>query len=356
MQSLNHWTARKVPTPTCKLPMPPAPWEWRTPSQHPVPKLASLPRSLGMVPPALWWFECMLCVLLERQSRAFLESPWREWGPSQSSEPLACVTSGPPLLWHPRAFQSPQSVPSSFLLGSVPQGSHLLSLLQAPGVLLQPMEVCVGRVLSPHPRASLSQSITSVHVLSPSLADRQHWATVLSCYLVLKLQSGGRLIIYGQVSVSVWQVWRRDEGCNPCRNLSPFSSSCSSSTGKRGASHPLPLHTSVYSTCGTTRCFPTDTRTRSLPGDQRQFNQRGPTVVFFNIYFCCAGSLLLLTDFLQLQRAGAPLCCSAQASHCGGFSDCRAQALKHGLSGSAACGSFPDQGSNPCPLHWQADS
>ena len=147
MQSLNHWTARKVPTPTCKLPMPPAPWEWRTPSQHPVPKLASLPRSLGMVPPALWWFECMLCVLLERQSRAFLESPWREWGPSQSSEPLACVTSGPPLLWHPRAFQSPQSVPSSFLLGSVPQGSHLLSLLQAPGVLLQPMEVCVGRVL-----------------------------------------------------------------------------------------------------------------------------------------------------------------------------------------------------------------
>ena len=24
--------------------------------------------------------------------------------------------------------------------------------------------------------------------------------------------------------------------------------------------------------------------------------------------------------------------------------------------GSAACGIFPDQGSNPCPLHWQADS
>ena len=27
----------------------------------------------------------------------------------------------------------------------------------------------------------------------------------------------------------------------------------------------------------------------------------------------------------------------------------------HGLSCSAACGTFPDQGSNPCPLHWQAD-
>ena len=28
----------------------------------------------------------------------------------------------------------------------------------------------------------------------------------------------------------------------------------------------------------------------------------------------------------------------------------------HGPSCSAACGIFPDQGSNPCPLHWQADS
>ena len=28
----------------------------------------------------------------------------------------------------------------------------------------------------------------------------------------------------------------------------------------------------------------------------------------------------------------------------------------HGSSCSTACGIFPDQGSNPCPLHWQADS
>ena len=27
-----------------------------------------------------------------------------------------------------------------------------------------------------------------------------------------------------------------------------------------------------------------------------------------------------------------------------------------GFSCSAACGIFPDQGSNPCPLHWQVDS
>ena len=30
--------------------------------------------------------------------------------------------------------------------------------------------------------------------------------------------------------------------------------------------------------------------------------------------------------------------------------------VAHGLSCSAACGIFPDQGSNPCPLHWQAGS
>ena len=30
--------------------------------------------------------------------------------------------------------------------------------------------------------------------------------------------------------------------------------------------------------------------------------------------------------------------------------------VPHGPSCSAACGIFPDQGSNPCPLHWQADS
>ena len=30
--------------------------------------------------------------------------------------------------------------------------------------------------------------------------------------------------------------------------------------------------------------------------------------------------------------------------------------VAHGPSRSATCGILPDQGSNPCPLHWQADS
>ena len=45
--------------------------------------------------------------------------------------------------------------------------------------------------------------------------------------------------------------------------------------------------------------------------------------------------------------------CGARASHCGGFSCCRAQALEQGLS---SCGIFPDQGLNLCPLHWQTYS
>ena len=72
---------------------------------------------------------------------------------------------------------------------------------------------------------------------------------------------------------------------------------------------------------------------------------------------------------------GATLHRSARASHYRSISCCRAQApdeqaqqlwltgsrhtgsvvAAHGPSCSTACGIFPDQGSNPCPLHWQAD-
>ena len=34
----------------------------------------------------------------------------------------------------------------------------------------------------------------------------------------------------------------------------------------------------------------------------------------------------------------------------------QAQWLEYRLLGSTTCGIFPDQGSNPCSLHWQADS
>ena len=39
-----------------------------------------------------------------------------------------------------------------------------------------------------------------------------------------------------------------------------------------------------------------------------------------------------------------------------GLSSFASRALGHGLSCSTACGIFLDQGSDLCPLHWQADS
>ena len=45
-----------------------------------------------------------------------------------------------------------------------------------------------------------------------------------------------------------------------------------------------------------------------------------------------------------------PLLLWSTGSRCTGSA-----AVAHGPSCSAAYGIFPDQGSNPCPLHWQAD-
>ena len=39
-----------------------------------------------------------------------------------------------------------------------------------------------------------------------------------------------------------------------------------------------------------------------------------------------------------------------------GFRRAGSVVVAHGPSRSAACGIFPDQSSNSCPLHWQADS
>ena len=88
----------------------------------------------------------------------------------------------------------------------------------------------------------------------------------------------------------------------------------------------------------------------------------------------------LINLFVYLFLAALGLCCYAWAfSSCGergllfvavrgllivvaslvaehGLRSAGSVVVAHGLSCSAACGIFPDQGSNPCPLHWQADS
>ena len=70
----------------------------------------------------------------------------------------------------------------------------------------------------------------------------------------------------------------------------------------------------------------------------------------------------------SLQR---PLLLQSTSSRCLGFSSCDTRvsatlarglqsassaAVVYGLSCSVACGILPDQGSNLCTLHWQADS
>ena len=85
---------------------------------------------------------------------------------------------------------------------------------------------------------------------------------------------------------------------------------------------------------------------------------------FIYLFFGCVGSSFLCEGFLQLRRAGGH-----SSSRCAGLSLSRPLLLRstgsrhagsvivaHGPSCSAACGIFPEQGSNPCPLHRQADS
>ena len=92
-----------------------------------------------------------------------------------------------------------------------------------------------------------------------------------------------------------------------------------------------------------------------------------------SINFGCTGSLLLLEC---LWRAGALLslwcmgfsmqrfsCFGGQALGvlasvvvAPGLQSAGSEVVVHGLSCSAACGIFLEQGSNLCPLHWQADS
>ena len=69
----------------------------------------------------------------------------------------------------------------------------------------------------------------------------------------------------------------------------------------------------------------------------------------------CAG--LSLSRPLPLRSTGSRRAGSVVVVHGLSCSRCAGSVVVvHGLSCSAACGIFSDQGSNPCPLHWQADS
>ena len=84
----------------------------------------------------------------------------------------------------------------------------------------------------------------------------------------------------------------------------------------------------------------------------------------FLIYFCLCWVFVSVRGLSLVAASGGH-----SSSWCAGLSLLRPLLLQstgsrragsvvvaHGPSYSAACGIFPDQGSNPCPLHWQADS
>ena len=84
----------------------------------------------------------------------------------------------------------------------------------------------------------------------------------------------------------------------------------------------------------------------------------------FIYIFGCVGSSFLCEGFSLVAASRGH-----SSSRCAGLALSRPLLLRstssrragsvvvaHGPSCSAACRIFPDQGSNPCPLHWQADS
>ena len=87
-------------------------------------------------------------------------------------------------------------------------------------------------------------------------------------------------------------------------------------------------------------------------------------IIFYLFIFGCVGSSFSVRGLSPVVASGGH-----SSSRCAGLSLSRPLLLRstgsrragsvvvaHGPSCTVACGIFPDQGSNPCPLHWQADS
>ena len=77
------------------------------------------------------------------------------------------------------------------------------------------------------------------------------------------------------------------------------------------------------------------------------------SVLEFSLVAASGGHSSLRCAGLSLSR---PLLLRSTGSRCAGSRRAGSVVVAHGLRCSAACGIFPDQGSNRCPLHWQADS
>ena len=129
--------------------------------------------------------------------------------------------------------------------------------------------------------------------------------------------------------------------------------------------------------CGGTWLFDRDCLVSHSSGPQKALVRTLSTSAFFFFFFnfylfiyLFFFNLWLCWVFVSVQGLSLVVASGDHSSsRCAGLSLSRPLLLRstgsrragsvvvaHGLSCSAACGIFPDQSSNPCPLHWQADS
>ena len=116
-----------------------------------------------------------------------------------------------------------------------------------------------------------------------------------------------------------------------------------------------------------------------IHGKDQEFRHQGVEFIcrkllnpgaFFFLYKFIYLFIWLCWVFVSVRGLSLVAACGGHSSSpCAGLSPSRPLPLQstsprragsvvvaHGPSCSAVCGIFPDQGSNPCPLHWQADS
>ena len=78
---------------------------------------------------------------------------------------------------------------------------------------------------------------------------------------------------------------------------------------------------------------------------------------FINLLSCgYAGSSLLPWGYCLIAVHGLLIVAASPVGDHGFQSTWASVVAANGLCCPAACGIFPDQGSNPCPLHYQVDS
>ena len=131
---------------------------------------------------------------------------------------------------------------------------------------------------------------------------------------------------------------------------------------------------------GPLTCFPSRSATKPFMHSAFQLHVNHPS---FFLSFFFLNEILTIINFIYLftffwlcwvfvSVRGLSLVAASgghSSSRCTGLSLSRPLLLRstgsrragsvvvaHGPSCSVACGIFPDQGLNPCPLHWQADS